>query len=145
MTVGLSECVTEAGGERWRRGADKERKTNDCGRKDKGGVAVYSVVVLLSAQANTERERSRVRVSHKKIAHSTIPRGSSEQFVTTDCDFLFLVSLANITSFLLFIHSFEPKTNEENENTVNRRPCKHTTPGDLCGALCCFQAAAICN
>lgn len=32
--------------------------------EDKGGVAVYSVVVLLSAQANGER--GRVRVSHKK-------------------------------------------------------------------------------
>lgn len=42
--MGASERVMEAGGEGWRRGADKERRTNERGRKDKRGEAVYSVL-----------------------------------------------------------------------------------------------------
>lgn len=42
--MGVSERVMEAGGEGWRRRADKERRTNECGRKDKRGVAGYSVL-----------------------------------------------------------------------------------------------------
>lgn len=62
--MGASECVMEAEGEGWRRGADKKRRTNDRGWKDKRGEAVYNV--LLRAQQNTER--GGVSVSQKIIA-----------------------------------------------------------------------------
>lgn len=42
--MGASERVMEAEGKEWRRGADKERRTNERGRKDKRGEAVYSVL-----------------------------------------------------------------------------------------------------
>lgn len=60
-----SERAMEAEGEGWRRGADKERRTNERGRKDKREQAVYRVLFLLRAQQNTER--GGVTVSQKII------------------------------------------------------------------------------
>lgn len=62
--MGVSKCAMEAEGEGWRRGADKGRRTNERGRKDKRREGCVQRFVLLRAQQNTEK--GGVSVSQKK-------------------------------------------------------------------------------